>query len=322
MDTECVRNGGGKIDYRHPCGFGEAGSVIAGSGVPRYFSSGVEITMMRHILLVLFMVFVCAAFLVPCIALAETMGTEWDFNSGDYTPTFGSNVMSEWGTMATNRLFGTSTGFGGPEVPGTTGKNVWVTYGGMRTTDGLAISTGAANGGGAKVNQYTLVMDVMTVGGAQYRSIYNTNPDNANDCDFARYPNGSIGYQTTGGTMLQDPLTWYRVAVTVDAGANSVNHYIDGILVNTEPTDKVSLDGVYSAVANSHLLLFADDNVDLGSWFLSSAYYVESTLSGTEIAALGGPDGNGIFPVPEPSMSAMLFAGLIGLLASAWRKRG
>ncbi len=276
---------------------------------------------MRHFSLVAILVFACAAVLVPGAALAEVMGTEWDFNSADYTPTFGANVMSDWGTMDSNRLFGTSTGFGGPEVPGTTGKIVWVTNNTMRTTDGLAISTGAANGGGTKVNQYTLIMDVMSVGGAPYRSFYNTDPDNLSDNKFARYPDGSIGYWTTGGSMLQNPLTWYRIAATVDAGANSVKHYIDGALVNTEPTEKVALDGVYSAAANSRLLLFADQDYDLGSWFLSSAYYVESTLSEAEIAALGGPDGNGIFPIPEPSMLATLSAGLVGLLACAWRKR-
>ena len=104
-------------------------------------------------------------------------------------------------------------------------------------------------------------------------------------------------------------------------GRNSVNDYINGTLVNTEPTAKVALDGHYSAVANSNLLLFADNDFDLGSWFLSSVYYVDRTMSGAEIAALGGPNGAGIMPVPEPSALTLAAAGLLGLLAYAWRKR-
>ncbi|MCK4409805.1 MAG: hypothetical protein KAW67_06950, partial [Candidatus Eisenbacteria sp.] len=89
-----------------------------------------------------------------------------------------------------------------------------------------------ANGGGAYVNEYTVVMDIKTFGRGLWHCFLQTNQTNSNDGDvFSDYP-GRAGIGSTGYSFprMLDARTWYRIAIVVDNG-DRFEIYADGILI-------------------------------------------------------------------------------------------
>jgi hypothetical protein len=283
---------------------------------------------MRRVSLFLFVFFACAAPLVPKAAFATLLGTEWNFTGGDYTPTYGTSTMSNWGDgTAAKVFFDTQTNFTSwPLLPGSTGDRVIFGNNSFNGgTQGVAISTGDANGGGTMVNQWSLVMDVMTVGNSAsgYRSMADFSPTDSKDTGLYRAPDGTIGWASMGGNMAV--ASWYRVARVVDAAASVSKTYLNGALVATDSgaPGYTDLDNAnFTALtANSHFLLFADNDTECSTWWFANCYYVERAMSDAEILGLGGPNAAGIMQTPEPSVLVLMTMSVIGLLAYAWRRR-
>jgi hypothetical protein len=277
---------------------------------------------MRRVSLLPLLVLACVVVFVPGSVFADTMGTEWNFN-GNLSAAYGPSTMSFWNGTEADTLFMDATNWT-IDFPGAPHKTVLSTdhFG---STEGLAVSTGAANGGGTKINQYTIVMDVdlrSTLGSVDgYCTFYQTDSANLRDGKLAIDGGGAIGYETFSSSGAMPLSEWHRLAITVDAGASSQKVYVDGNYLMDPSAGHISLDGDWSLDANSQWLVFADNNGETGHWSIGNLYYTPRTMSGTEIAALGGPNGAGIMPIPEPSTLALLAAGLIGLLAYGWRKR-
>jgi hypothetical protein len=162
-----------------------------------------------------------------------------------------------------------------------------------------------ANGGGTKLNQYTLIMDVMfpAASDAKWRGLFQTEPSNANDGDlFVNKANGigiSGQYQ---GKVVAD--TWHRLAFAFNLNDKSVSKYIDGVLVNKQTLGE-GFDGRWAL--GSTALLFTDEDGETAAGLVNSVQIRNGTLSDAEIAALGGATAEGI---PGAVSSGLKIAGI------------
>ncbi len=145
-----------------------------------------------------------------------------------------------------------------------------------------------ANGGGSRVNEYTLLFDVLIPGTSQWRCFYQTNPANTSDgAYFVRSSDNALGRAAI--TYGPAPATnqWIRLVISADLKTGGhFRTYIDGQLhhIHTKP----GVDSAFSLDPSS-VLLFADDNNENQPLVISSAAIFSKALDAAEVAALGGP---------------------------------
>ena len=230
---------------------------------------------------------------------------EWTFSRGDLSATLGNGVM-EYADGATPGL----TGFGttdGPTVPHIAGQPASYLHvpAFAQTGNGylLSFTDSGPNGGGAYLNRFTFIADVLVPGSLNWLPFFNANPANANDADFYIAPDGSIGIGTLGYSAvgLVAANTWYRVAFAADLGLGAVTFYLNGAPVR-QRTGGSLLDGRFSLYSNvdagPDLLLFNEGDtsgVYTHELYVSSVAFTDRTMSSAELAALGGPNAEGIF---------------------------
>jgi len=126
----------------------------------------------------------------------------------------------------------------------------------------------APNGDGAKVNEWTLLIDFSYPPSSLsdppngYNDLFQTDPTNASDADWTINSSGAIGigavgYSGASGFTTQAN-TWYRMVVVVD---NGVRHdlYVDGVEIFKG--NQQGIDGRFS-LADTLLLFAAGNNQD------------------------------------------------------------
>lgn len=179
----------------------------------------------------------------------------------------------------------------------------------FRARHGLGV-----NGGGAYVNQYSILLDLKVTSIGDWVSLYNTNHNNQNDGDaFIRASDSGLGISGDyAGSFTRNE--WNRVVLTVDQGANLMNLYLNGTWVN-EVTLSGGLDGRWALYAHDDAFaswtdILGDNDGDSGVGQISQLAFYGSVLSANEVAALG-PVGS---PVPEPATLAVLGAGALALI--------
>lgn len=172
----------------------------------------------------------------------------------------------------------------------------------------------APNGGGAFVNEYSLLVDLFSPAASRgaWRSIYQTNISNSNDGDyFIRNSDDALGVAAL--TYTPSPINesaWTRLVVTFDLGSE-VRTYLDGSLVHVHNGD--SVDGRFAL--DPTVLLFADEDGENTPLNVGTVAMWDGVLSGPEVAALGRAGD----PVPEPTVP--LLAGMaLASLALARRR--
>lgn len=229
---------------------------------------------------------------------------QWDFENGDLAATIGS-PMQYRGTTASQTQFGTTTSFGIASINGQVGRVM--RFPATSSAQGYVLPHGAApNGGGAKVNQYTLILDVLFPSSSTgYRGFWQTDTNNATDGEL--FVNGGNGIGISGSYQGNlTPEVWHRVAFTLDLTKRELGKYIDGTNIVTSAvgaaplgTNRVqyldastgSVDGRWALAPVA--LLFADENGETGVGYVSSVQFHDRVLSPAEIAALGGPNAAG-----------------------------
>ncbi len=152
----------------------------------------------------------------------------------------------------------------------------------------------APNGEGAKVNEWTLLIDFsypaisLSDPPNGYNDLFQTDPNNAGDSDWTINSSGAIGigavgYSSAYGFTTQAD-TWYRMVVVVD---NGVRHdlYIDGVEIFKG--NEQGIDGRYSLA--DVLLLFAagDQDGDDATIDVSTVAIWDVALNPNEILPLG-----------------------------------
>ncbi len=249
---------------------------------------------------------------VPTTTPQTTVSGQWDFERGTLAPTVGRPLEyfdGAAGQTFAQTQFGTTTSFGIPDVDGqqATVMRVPGNTGAGADQLGYLMRHGiGANGGGARVNQYTLIMDIYWDSVPPgFASFLNCDVGNTSDGDFFfRVADGGFGQGTGGyeGNMRMNLQTWHRVAFAVDMAANPpvVTKYLDGYKHADQLIPNNQLDGARRAMEVAGAVLFGDgDRDERGTCFVSSIQVRAGKMTDGQLAALGGPKASGI-PIATP----------------------
>jgi hypothetical protein len=240
---------------------------------------------------------------IPVAAPASSVTGQWDFDFGDLSATVGKDLQYfDGGSGQTAGLtkFGTCSFFGIPmingvdanvvKVPGGTGVN------GNNNFGYICNHQIAPNGGGTKVNQYTIIWDMYyTSGTLPFFNCENTNNAPADGSLFLQ--NGQMGQGSGGYVMNNGNITagWHRLAFAVDLSQNLITKWVDGVKAQDWVSAANGLDAPRRAWQHT-MLLFADGDGDDhdATVYVNSIQISRGKLSDAQMEALGGPSANGI----------------------------
>lgn len=153
----------------------------------------------------------------------------------------------------------------------------------------------APNGGGAKVNEYTLLIDFsypassLSDPPAGYNDLIQTDPTNVDDSDWTINSSGAVGIGAVGYTsdvgFFTQPETWYRMVLVVD---NGLRHdvYFDGVEIFKG--NEQGIDGRFSLAET--LLLFCagyEQDGDDAPINVSTVAIWDTPLESHEVLTLG-----------------------------------
>ena len=122
------------------------------------------------------------------------------------------------------------------------------------------------------------------------------------DTDWFINANNQLGVGGFFGTIRSN--TWHRIAIVVDAPADQVLFYIDGVQVGTRTAVSAAIpavDGRWALAVSSTAELFNDDDGGSASGYVNSIQLRDVALSKAQMAALGGPTAAGIPATLPPS---------------------
>ncbi len=174
------------------------------------------------------------------------------------------------------------------------------------------------NNGGAKTNQYSILIDLKIVSGG-FQSLLQTNSGGANttDGDWFLRGDGGLGisgdYTDAGNSTLVANDQWSRLVLTIDAGAtDGYRSYVDGALQNiVQSPSGWSLDGRYGLETN--MFFFADEDGETRTnWWVNNIAVWDRALTESEVADLGRATADA---VPEPATMTLLGLGVAALAA-------
>ena len=233
---------------------------------------------------------------------------QWDFNDG-LSATVGQDLEYFGGDASPageNTEFSTTTELGISDINGEPAEVMVVPY--IRSNElGYIMHHGISpNGGGTKVNQYTLIYDVMIAsdGDGAAGMIQIDSLTNSNDGDYfwqrGNFGQGGGGYEGKGTFTAGE---WHRIAFAVDLAADPpmVTKYADGI--KQDDWVQQSLDQDRRAL-KEFAILFADNGDEHRMWYVNSVQIREGKLSDAQLAWLGGPSASGIpLAIPETTVT-------------------
>jgi 3',5'-cyclic AMP phosphodiesterase CpdA len=148
----------------------------------------------------------------------------------------------------------------------------------IRATHGIA-----ANGGGTRVNEYSLMFDFSVTQTNSYNCIYQTNLANTDDGDLFISSHGSIGISNVYSGKVETG-RWHRLTVSVRVGTKGKRYFLDGRLINaidlTERDSRFALDP-------AGVLFFADNDGERLPLSVARIAVWDKALSAAEAAGLG-----------------------------------
>jgi hypothetical protein len=212
---------------------------------------------------------------------------QWDFQEGDLAATCGQPLEPFDATVNNDTAFGTTTSFGIPDIAGQPAHVLRYTPS-VATWGGYKMIHGAApNGGGAYVNKYTIIYDLLypPASDLTWRSLLQTSTTDGNDGDF--FINTANGIGISGvypGNVTANQ--WHRLVLAVDLSVPVVTKYLDGVRVANQ-TLGAGIDGRWSL--DTFALLFADEDGETHQGYVSSVQFRNGKITDAEVAALGTP---------------------------------
>ncbi len=221
----------------------------------------------------------------------------WNFDDASLRATVGYDLQF-FGNADWNTQFGTTTSFGIPDIKGVPSNVMMVTaYG---PTEGIAMFPDlSANGGGTRVNQYTLIMDLLypSSSDATYRALLQTDATNSSDADlFVRGDSNGLGVSPSYHGVVTAGV-WHRLAVSIDLTLPTMAKYIDGVYVGSQTLSQ-GVDGRWSlnpAGSGLATLLFTDNDSETNVGYVNSIAMVGCCMSAEDIIALGKASAGGVF---------------------------
>jgi hypothetical protein len=242
---------------------------------------------------------------------------QWDFDNGDLVATIGTDIVPRPGTELVTAFETTVFEDGAGNVmrfnyPGGAGNTAALGY---ILPHGIL-----PNGGGQKVNQYSLIMDIYFPASSSglYRSLLQTETNSTTDGDLF------INDSTTNGVGISSqyqgnvtPDEWHRLVFTFDLTKRELGKYLDGTNVLSGPVGSNPLGtGPYQYLSASSgivdnrwaldplALLFADEDGEIAAGSVNSIQTWAGVLSASQIARLGKATSTGI-PVNIPPLPAL-----------------
>ena len=246
---------------------------------------------------------------IPVVLPGTTVSGQWDFEFGDLSASVGKDLAyfdpafdGPAGTNANKTTFGTCTALSVGTINGNDAKIMQVP-GDLTRNIGYVMQHGiAANGGGTKVNQYTLIMDVMVDGsGSGAASLWQCDAATSDGDLFWQGNNfgqgDGDGYAGTGAFTT---LSWHRIAAAYNEAAVPpfVTKYVDGIFQD-DWTSNQGLDATRRTLGPTAMLFQDGDQDERRIMWVDSVQIRSGALSKAELAALGPATGSGI-PVVIP----------------------
>jgi glycerophosphoryl diester phosphodiesterase len=223
-----------------------------------------------------------------------------------------------WGPTLTS--FGKASTLGLPALPG--GDADVMAFPACSPQQGFRLAHNAAPNGSyepdGRTSNYTIIVDVLypASSDAQWRGLWQTNPDNGDDADFfvANTASGGIGISSNYlGRIIPDQ--WHRIVITVRSapGEGHCQRYIDGTFVGGQGTTGSGLDLRWSLGPDA--LVFTDNDGETAPGYCASFAFIDRALFPAEVAALGGPHAAGALtpgtaPAPQPPMARRV--GVVG----------
>jgi len=251
--------------------------------------------------------------LPQAVSLTSVTG-QWDFNQGNLAATIGKDLQyfdEPTGTTASLTQFGTCSSFGLPLINGVDAKVMKVPGGpGINGNNNFGYIMDhqiAPNGGGAKVNQYTIIWDIYYSGGT-FPFFNCENPTNNAPADGSLFlQDGAMGQGPGGYTMEHGNISvgWHRLAFAVDLSQNLITKWVDGVKAQDWVSSSNGLDAARRAWQPT-VLLFADGDGDDhdGTVYMKSIQVSRGKLSDPQMQALGSPSAAGV-PLSVPRLSAV-----------------
>jgi hypothetical protein len=237
---------------------------------------------------------------------STTVTGQWDFDAGDLRATVGS-PLEYFGTTATGTQFGTTTALGVTNINGVEAKVMRVP-GDVNNQIGYVMRHGIApNGGGTRVNQYTLIMDVMVAtNGPGAASLWQTSSTNNSDDGDLFWQGNNFGQGDGDGYEGAEAFTpgeWHRIVAAYDMAANPpvVTKFVDGIKQD-DWTSNQSLDNPRRSLLSTAILFADGDQDERREMWVNSIQIRSGKMSDAEIVLLGGPSANGI-PATVPKVN-------------------
>ncbi|HVY71911.1 MAG TPA: hypothetical protein VHH73_18410, partial [Verrucomicrobiae bacterium] len=235
----------------------------------------------------------------PASGSSSTVAGQWDFDQGNLAATVGKPLQyldGATGDTATKTKFGTTTALGIPDINGQVAK-VMDVPGDLSNKIGYIMDHGISpNGGGTRVNQFTLIMDVMISPGAATSLINMSSPNNTDDGDLFwqgnNFGQGANGYNGTGAFT---PGEWHRVVAAYDEAANPpvVAKFVDGIKQD-DWTAGGGLDAARRTLGPTAVLFGDGDQDERHEMWVNSIQIRTGKISDAEAVLLGGPSATGI----------------------------
>ncbi|NOS71410.1 MAG: hypothetical protein HOP33_15930 [Verrucomicrobia bacterium] len=230
---------------------------------------------------------------------------QWDFNQGDLSADYGQALAYSSAQVQAATTFNTTTAFGIGDIAGQPAKVLrWVPTtgfgGGYVMTHSIA-----PNGGGAKVNQYTVIIDLMYPITSGFKSLWQTGAPGDADGDVFLNGGGMGISSVYGGALTANE--WHRVVFSLDLTQRELGKYIDGVNVVTGqvgatpfgPHEAQYLSAATTALAgggvdlrwslNSTAQLLGDDGNEVKEVYVSSVQIRNGRMSDAAIAAMGAP---------------------------------
>ncbi|HET6573073.1 MAG TPA: PEP-CTERM sorting domain-containing protein [Fimbriiglobus sp.] len=256
------------------------------------------------------------------------------FNGGLVTGT-GPAAASFFNGVTTQSAvgFGSASSFSLPALPGGDAQVLHAPA--LMANQGIVFQpNAAANGGGTKINQYTIGYDILFAATPSFAVFHNITADVAagtvtGDGDlFRRGSDMGIGIsgQYDGVVSQSD---WHRVVITMnttEGAQGTMRKYIDGTLVSAQTTlDNGGLDLRFAidpaAPGTNGLVLLNDDDGESSEVYLNSFYFNNVVLTDAQVQAFGVPTVAGFAPVPEPGAVVAVAAAGLGLAGAVRRRR-
>ena len=211
---------------------------------------------------------------------------QWDFLSNNLAASYGADLQYN-GTEG-ETTFGTTTSFGISDINGMPAPVMHFTppaaqWGGYKMYHGAA-----PNGGGAYVNQYTLVFDIYYPPNSDntWRSLWQTATGNGNDGDLFVGTSDGLGISSVYDGYISAG-AWHRIAAAFDLTGPVLTKFIDGVKVGNQTAGLSGVDGRFSL--DPYALVFADNDGDVAEAYVSSVQFSDGRRPDAFIEALGGP---------------------------------